>query len=194
MVYCPGKHTRWGLDMSVRDRLPSDSILNTYYAPRDFMDVYSVSLAERPDLHTVDMRVLADHILMAEIGWMSALLTLRDTVVKPFGLKTTEDLGLEETDTPLEDKKPGDRIGFFRIFRVEDNEILLGEDDWHQDFRLSIFRRTDRSPRIYASTCCKRHNVFGHVYLALILPFHKKIASTVLDTAVTHRLAPKAAS
>lgn len=179
--------------MSMRDRLPSDSILNTYYAPRDFMDVYSVSLQGRPDLQTADMRILANHILMADIGWMNALLSLRDTVVKPLGLKTTEDLGLEESGTPLEERQPGDRIGFFRIYRVEENEVLLGEDDWHQDFRLSLFRRNGHSPRIYASTCCKRHNIFGHVYLALILPFHKKIAATVLDTAVTQKLAASTA-
>ncbi|MET1414530.1 DUF2867 domain-containing protein [Roseibium sp. HPY-6] len=174
--------------MSVSDTLPNESVLHTYYSPRDYLDVFSVSLEGRPDLQEVDIRVLADHMLMADIGWMNALLSLRDKVVKPLGLKTTDDLALEQSDTPVGERQPGDRIGFFRIFRVSDNEIILGEDDWHQDFRLSLFRRQGDRPRVYASTCCKRHNLFGHAYLALILPFHKKIASTVLDNAVAQKM------
>jgi hypothetical protein len=174
--------------MSRADKLPEQSCLKAFYASDDFMDTYSVSMKGREDLLEADMRVLADHILNADVAWMKTLLRVRDRVVKPLGLKTTDDLLLEQSDLPLADRKPGDRVGFFKIYRVDENEILLGEDDWHQDFRLSIFRETGDKPRVYASTCCKRHNVFGHVYLALILPIHKKIASTVLDNAVVQKL------
>lgn len=175
--------------MSRADRLPEGSCLKEYHSPSDFMDTFSVSLQGRDDLLKADMRVLANHILMADVTWMNNLLRVRDCVVKPLGLKTTDDLLLEQSDLPFEDRQPGDRIGFFKIYSVAENEILLGEDDWHQDFRLSIFRESGAEPRIYASTCCKRHNAFGHVYLALILPFHRKIASTVLDNAVSQQLA-----
>jgi uncharacterized protein DUF2867 len=174
--------------MSRADRLPAQSCLNAYYTSGDFMDTYSVSMKGREDLLRTDMRVLADHILNADVAWMNTLLRARDRVVKPLGLKTTDDLLLEQSGLPLADRQPGDRVGFFKIYRVDENEILLGEDDWHQDFRLSIFREIGDEPRVYASTCCKRHNVFGHVYLALILPIHKKIASTVLDNAVAQKL------
>jgi Protein of unknown function (DUF2867) len=174
--------------MSRADKLPEQSCLNAYYTSGDFMDTFSVSMKGREDLLRTDMRVLADHILNADVAWMNTLLRARDRVVKPLGLKTTDDLLLEQSDLPLADRQPGDRVGFFKIYRVDENEILLGEDDWHQDFRLSIFREAGDEPRVYASTCCKRHNVFGHVYLALILPIHKKIASTVLDNAVVQKL------
>ena len=169
--------------MSQSDTLPNESLLHDYHAPGDFIDTYSVSLKGRPDLQEADIRVLADHILNADIGWMNVLLTARDRVARPFGLKTTDDLALQQSAAPVQSREPGDRIGFFRIYRVEEHEIILGEDDWHQDFRLAITRRNGKAPRVYASTCCKRHNLFGYLYLALILPFHKKIAATVLDTA-----------
>lgn len=178
--------------MSMSDKLPAESSLNTYYSSRDFMDVFSVSLKGRDDLISADMRVLADHMLMADIGWMNALLSLRDTLVKPLGLKTTATLALEQSGKPLTEREPGDRIGFFKIYQISDNEVVLGEDDWHQDFRLSIFRSEWPTSRVYASTCCKRHNFFGHAYLALILPFHKKIASSVLDHAVRQELSQAA--
>ncbi|MES0879738.1 DUF2867 domain-containing protein [Roseibium sp. SCP14] len=174
--------------MSKSDRLPEESFLNSYYAPGDYMDTFSASLEDRQDLQTADIRVLAAHILNAEIGWINALLKVRDVIVRPLGMKTTSDLAQEQLQVPLEAKQPGDRIGFFRVYRVTEHEIILGEDDWHQDFRMSIFRKTGPKPGVFTSTCCKRHNLFGHVYLALILPVHKKIAVAVLENATAQEL------
>jgi len=169
--------------MSQADTLPTDSILNAYRAPRDFLDCYSVSIKGRPDLMEADMRVLADHVLNADIRWMKALLALRDRVTGLIGMKTTDKLALEQSQLPMDQRAPGDRIGFFKIYSVTQNEIVLGEDDWHQDFRLSLLRTEGAAPKVFASTCCKRHNLAGHAYLALILPFHKLIARSVLDKA-----------
>ena len=172
--------------MSEADTLPKGSLLNAYRAPDDFLDCYSISLEGKADLGNADMRVLADHILNADIAWMRNLMALRDRIVRVVGMKTTSDLALEQAATPVAERGIGDRIGFFRIYSVEPDEIILGENDWHQDFRLSILRDTQR---IYAATCCKRHNIFGHAYLALILPFHKKIVKSVLDKAVRTKVA-----
>ena len=171
--------------MSQADILPAESRLNAYRNAGDFLDCFSVSLRSRPDLLQADMRVLANHILNADIRWMQALLALRDRLTGVIGMKTTDKLALEQSGLPLEQRQAGDRVEFFKIYSVSENEIILGEDDWHQDFRVSVLRTLGRSPRVYATTCCKRHNLAGYAYLALILPFHKLIARTVLDKAVT---------
>jgi hypothetical protein len=176
--------------MSQADTLPLESLLNAYRAPRDFLDCYSVSLKGRPDLQDADMRVLADHVLLADIPWMKALLTTRDRLTGLVGMKTTDKLAQEQSQLPLVSRTSGDRIGFFKIYSVMDEEIILGEDDWHQDFRFSLFRTTGRAPKVFAATCCKRHNLAGRAYLALILPFHKLIARSVLDKAVASGLPP----
>lgn len=175
--------------MSQSDTLPAESRLNAYRSKGDFLDCYSVSLRSRPDLLEADMRVLANHILNSDISWMRTLLTVRDRLTGLVGMKTTDRLALEQSGLPLEERQVGDRVEFFKIYSVSDNEIVLGEDDWHQDFRLSVLRTAGRSPRVFAATCCKRHNLAGYAYLALILPFHKLIARSVLDKAVTSRLA-----
>lgn len=175
--------------MSRADKLPEDSRLNAYYVSGDYLDSFSSSLKGRQDLLSADIRLVADHVLDADIGWMNRLLSARDRIVKPLGLKTTDELLRKQSGLPVSERRVGDRIGFFRIYGVEKDEIILGEDDWHQDFRLSIFRSHGDDPRVYASTVCKRHNLFGYAYLALILPFHKKIAATVLDAAVERKLA-----
>ncbi len=170
--------------MSGADTLPGRSLLNAYRAPGDFLDCYSVSMEGREDLQTADMRLLADHILCADIAWMTKLMALRDSIAGRVGMKTANTLAREQAATPIDQRGAGDRIGFFRIFRVWPDEIILGEDDWHQDFRVSIYRDMRNMPRIYAATCCRRHNVFGYAYLALILPFHKLIVKSTLDKAV----------
>ncbi|MEP4271645.1 MAG: DUF2867 domain-containing protein [Roseibium sp.] len=170
--------------MSKSEELPAKSLLNAYVARGDYLDVFSVSLQGRTDLQTADMRVLADHMLNADIGWMTSLIALRDKLVAPLGLKTTSDLARDQRAAPLTDRQPGDRIGFFRIYDMREHEIVLGEDDRHQNFRLSLSGQAGDRPRLFAATCCKRHNVFGYLYLALILPFHRKLATTLLDTAV----------
>eukprot|EP00903_Cladosiphon_okamuranus_P001244 g1242.t1 len=147
-----------------------------------------LGVPDRPDLLDADMRVLANHILNADISWMRALLAVRDRLTGLIGMKTTDKLALEQSDMPLDMRQVGDRVEFFKIYSISDNEIILGEDDWHQDFRVSVLRTNGRSPRVYASTCCKRHNLGGYAYLALILPFHKLIARSVLDKAVESRL------
>lgn len=175
--------------MSRPDTLPAASALNSYRAPGDFLDTYSISPGGRTDLLRADMRVLADHVLNADVNWMRMLLGMRDSFAGMVGMKTTRELGQDQGAHSIVDKTVGDRIGFFRIYEIAENEIILGEDDWHQDFRVSVLRASDKEPRIYASTCCKRHNLAGYAYLAAILPFHKLIVRTVLDKAVATGLA-----
>jgi hypothetical protein len=167
--------------MAIRDKLPEDSLLNTYRATDDFLDTYSIPIRGREDLQTADMRVLAERILTADIGWITALMSFRDKLAGLVGMKTAQALAQEQSTENTSRRGEGDRIGFFKIYAVSENEIILGENDWHQDFRLSLYRQRREGARIYASTCCKRHNLAGHAYLALILPFHKMIVKSMLD-------------
>ena len=167
--------------MAMTDKLPEESLLNTYRAADDYLDTFSIPIRGREDLLTADMRVLAERILMAEIGWVTALLSFRDKLAGLVGMKTTKALAQEQGADNIICKGEGDRIGFFKIYSVSEDEIILGENDWHQDFRVSVFRKRGGAARIYVSTCCKRHNLAGHAYLALILPLHKMIVKTQLS-------------
>ncbi|GAA0777256.1 DUF2867 domain-containing protein [Roseibium denhamense] len=164
--------------------LPPASRLNAYRAPSDFLDVFSISIAERPELQTMDIRLIADHMVSRDPVWVKRLLKLRDLLVKPLGLKTTADLAMVDSNPPVTERGEGDRIAFFRIFVVDNDEIVLGEDDKHQDFRLSLYRTQGADGRLFVATCCRRHNLAGHAYLWAILPFHKFIVKTGLRTAL----------
>ena len=175
--------------MAAADTLPKESLLNGYCGAKDFMDVYSGDIGSRPELLTCDIREFAVHFTKIDMPWAKTLLKLRDTTVKPLGLKTTKDLAEDAKPKRLAEVRPGDRIGFFKVYEILENELLIGEDDWHQDFRLSVYRdRKGDSPRVFLSTCCKRHNPFGYAYLALILPFHKMLVRQSIERGLERPL------
>jgi hypothetical protein len=113
------------------------------------------------------------------VPWVSALLVLRDAIVRPFGVKTTGDL----RTTPRAASE--DRIDIFRIHSVSENEVIVGEDDRHLDFRASILlrRKMDSQDELVVTTIVHCHNLAGRLYLAIISPFHRLIARTMLDGA-----------
>lgn len=84
-----------------------------------------------------------------------------------FGVKATGDLVAD------------DYIAFFPVLSRSTDEIVLGADDSHLDFRASVLlRRSDN--RLAVTTAVRCHNLLGRLYLAAILPFHVLIAIDVL--------------
>lgn len=111
------------------------------------------------------MRVLATSTVGNPPAWQKALLAARDAMVTPFGLKTSGAVGAS--------RDSDDRVDFFPVHWEGSDEIVLGEDDRHLDFRLSLLRR--RSPAgmsLIATTVVHSHNALGCTYLTRIRPFH----------------------
>jgi len=167
--------------MSRSDALPAESQLHTYARAQDFLDCYSVAFSNEWARTGATMPEIAALATTIEVLGAQPLMHLRDLIVKPMGLKTADDFDDGADATPKPKPHVGDRIGFFKIYSIGENEIILGEDDTHQDFRVSIFRATEVPSRLYLATCCQRHNAFGYLYLAAILPFHKMIVKRMLD-------------
>ena len=127
--------------------LPSQSMLHGIKQPDDFLDCYRCETS-------IDVDQAAKQAMDFPL-WVTWLMKIRNIAVTPFGLRT--DLGEGET------------IGFFPIVQRNDTEIILGFDDKHLDFRISIL--TDGN-HAYGATWVRRHNRLGRMYLALIMPFH----------------------
>lgn len=131
--------------MTIRtDTLPRASSLWSCHQPGDFLDCYSVASTLAP-------REAAAKGLSLP-GWANSLLALRNTLVRPFGLKTGA------ADQPI-----------FPTCHESDTELILGTDDRHLDFRIGLIRQDGR---IYMSTWVRPHNAWGRAYLALVMPFH----------------------
>ncbi|MFM7446888.1 MAG: DUF2867 domain-containing protein, partial [Tabrizicola sp.] len=124
------------------ETLPRASSLWSLHQPGDFLDCYSVP-------STLTPRQAAERGL-ALPGWADALLRLRNTLVRPFGLKTGE------PDKPI-----------FPTCLETDDELVLGTDDKHLNFRIGVIRN---GGRIYMSTWVHPHNLWGRGYLAAVMP------------------------
>ena len=89
-------------------------------------------------------------------GWARSLLALRNALVRPFGLKTGAVAGART-------------YGIFPVCAESADEMILGLDDRHLDFRVALVRQEGR---MYMSTWVRPHNLAGRVYLRLVMPFH----------------------
>ena len=133
-----------------------------------FADAFSIDVADI----NIDAETAARLIMGATPVWIKTLLSLRNAIVRPLGLK-----GTDETS-----KLASDRIGFFPCLSRSPGRVVLGLNDKHLDFRLAVDATTINTgaKRITATTVVKPHNFFGRVYLTTIMPFHKLIVPAML--------------
>ena len=107
----------------VRDLLPE----------ADFADAFSLTV----DDPSVDAITAAHRAMARPPGWVSALMRLRDAIVRPLGLRTGDDASLVRMD----------RIGVFPVLSKTPERVVLGLNDKHLDFRLAIdVARARRAP------------------------------------------------
>jgi hypothetical protein len=140
-------------------------------AGAEFIDAYSIVI----DNAALDARRAAEKMLARGPLWIETLLSLRNRLVAPFGLKTPLPTGTGATDT----------IGIFPVLSESPNRLVAGFNDKHLDFRVVVDVATsDHGQRVTATTLVLTHNLLGRVYLAIILPFHRLIVRTLLRQVV----------
>jgi hypothetical protein len=90
---------------------------------------------------------------------------------------------------------PGQQIGTFTIQAISDNEVVLGENDKHLDFRTSLLIRRSINSEIVISTVVRTHNnTFGKLYFFIVKPIHRIISALTVNRMVNNidkRLLPQ---
>lgn len=155
--------------------LPKESLLWSLHAPGDFIDGYRVRAAYAPR-HAAE-------IALRFPAWVRLLLRLRGLLLSPFDLKSQ---GMAAQDMSSQ-AKSGDSIAIFPVTHESAQELVLGLDDHHLDFRISFFARDGY---IHSGTWVRRHNRFGRLYLAAVMPFHILIAKQMLARLHRHAERP----
>ena len=93
---------------------------------------------------------------------------LRNLAVTPFGLKREAPVGSE-------------RIGIFPVVSASPEQVVMGFDDAHLDFRIVIEVAPDESEKLVtATTFVRTRNRLGRLYLAAVKPFHRMIVPAML--------------
>ncbi len=110
--------------MAIKSTLPYNSVLQSYVRGQDYFDSFAIDIGTNSELVGCDIRELATQFGTIEADWAKALLALRNILMRPFKLKTTDDLEADAIDKPTLQKQVGDRIAFFKIYEIYDNEII----------------------------------------------------------------------
>ena len=151
--------------------LPTTSRIDAALLQRsDYRESIDVALSKL-DLSVVDAFFA---IFGYRPGWMKAMFILRNMIAFRFGLdvsRTRDVLSVERKP----DYVAGDVMLGWTVFVHTRDELIVGRDNTHLDFRVSILR-DDAAARAHmvVSTICAAHNAFGISYLRAVLPFHKR--------------------
>jgi hypothetical protein len=156
--------------------LPSQSAVTHLYKGVNLADAFAIRL---PLGASSDPDLLARFIFSHQPSWVSKLMGVRDAIVARFGLKTGKHL-----EALASDPKAG-RVGIFKVYSTSATEIVLGEDDKHLDFRVSVLCSSGPADgrQLTISTVVHCHNLLGRAYLLVIAPFHRLVVKASLRRA-----------
>jgi len=136
-------------------------------AGAQFVDAFRISL----EGGALDARNAAQRMMGRSPRWVETLVSLRNALVAPFGLKTS---GAGE-------KAAGGLIGIFPVLSETPDRLVAGFDDHHLDFRVVVDVATfGQGQQVTATTLVRTHNLLGRAYLAIILPFHRLVVRSLL--------------
>ena len=155
-------------------KIPQDSSVGKMFPSPDYMDAFAVDI---PDGVELDIERIARNLIFKSAPWwVDALMTLRNAVVKCFGLKTG-DMSKEEAMRRFSLSNPD--LGGFKIYEHSDCEVILGADDKHLDFRASLLLERD-SRRMILTTVVRLNNWLGRAYFVPVSFFHPIIVKAML--------------
>jgi hypothetical protein len=152
--------------MIVREVTPEVDA-ETLLAGAQFAAAFCLEISDRG----LDARAAAERMMARQPRWAEALLSLRNFLVAPLGLKTSG-------------AHPGmsrDMIGIFPVVSATPDRLIAGFNDRHLDFRVVVDVTAPGGIwQVTATTVVRTHNWLGRTYLAIIMPFHRLIVPALL--------------
>jgi hypothetical protein len=166
----------------IKTKLPDNSILKNSETKYNYVDSFQGTLSDNKN--SVNSTDIGKAFFSSGPKWVAKLFVLRNKVVSIFGLKTSGEISDREQRLDNFKCEPGEQLGLFKVFNKTDNEVVLGEDDKHLNFRVSLFldkHKTDLTKKeIIISTTVEFNNWFGRLYFLPVRPLHKLIVPTML--------------
>ncbi len=162
--------------------LPQNSILNNTIKRHDYIDSYKSTVSDPQNKITAT--ALGKAFFSSSPKWVEKLFSLRNKLVSLIGLKTPVTVSDRQRQLDNFKCEKGEQLGLFKIFEKTTNEVLLGEDDKHLDFRVSLFlaplKNDVLKKEITITTTVSFNNWLGPVYFLFVKPFHKIIVTNML--------------
>jgi hypothetical protein len=156
--------------------IPNTSLAMRSLPRIDFADAFRCQL---PGNQPENIDSVTRSIFLTMPQWVAQLLELRNVIVRPFGLKTSIDAVPSNNQDKLQ---PGTAVGVFEVLdRRLNDEIMLGEDDKHLDYRVSIrLEREEKKCWVVVSTVVKFNNWLGRAYFVPVRSVHKIVVPAMM--------------
>jgi len=165
-----------------KSEIPETSILRTNNMAYDYIDSFQGKFIDK--FQNIGTTEIGKSFFASGPKWIDKLFEFRNRLVGIFGLKTSEKITDKQKMLDNFKCEKGEQIGLFKVFDKTDDEIILGEDDKHLNFRVSLFiekqNRNKTDKKLIVSTTVKFNNWFGRLYFLPVRPFHKLIVPTML--------------
>ena len=166
----------------IKSKLPDNSILNNPEKKYDYVDSFQGTITDTENKIKPDD--IGKAFFVSGPKWVEKLFAVRNKIVSIFGLKTSGNMNDRQKQLENFKCEKGERLGLFKVFDKAENEVILGEDDKHLNFRISLFlnnHKTDLTKKeIIISTTVEFKNWFGRLYFIPVKPFHRIIVPTML--------------
>lgn len=155
---------------------PKDSLVQTAFTEIHYDDTFGIQIEAR-DIALEELPIL---MFKSIPSWFYLLFKIRDWIATGLGLKTGSTFDFEKQVQQFKGN-PGEQLNLFRVYARSENELMMGENDKHLDFRLSYFK-IDHGPQteLLLSTVVHYNAPMGRLYFFFVKPFHKLIVPILL--------------
>lgn len=161
-----------------KKNVPQKALVNKYL-PVNYKDIFECTIENAPMITADDIQVA---FWTVNPKWLENLYRIRNTLVKPFGLKGDENRNREEIERCISE---GGNYGLMSVPDKSENETVLYLSDKHLSAHLSVYIEYEGNKQIISViTLVKFHNWLGYTYFYAICPFHHIVVRKMLKYAV----------
>lgn len=167
---------------SFKTSIPKDSLARKFI-PANYSDAFACEVIHTENLSADDILIEFWTVMP---GWVNTLFKLRNTLVRPFGLRTDNQENRSEDFKSM--IRNGGALGVASVVAKSENETVLLLSDQHLDAYMSVYlsRKADIQT-ITAITVVHYHNTLGKLYFFFIRPFHKIIVKSMLKRILINK-------
>lgn len=151
---------------------PENSLIYKDFGRIDYCDSFQIVNSKDKTIDSITTEVFRSS------NWVDLLMRIRNSLVKLFGLKTENKKDFTESINYPIGAKVG---GYFTVIDRNENEIVMGENDKHLNFRVAVMKKkSEQDCSIYVTTIVKFNNIWGRIYFFPVKPFHQIIVKSLL--------------
>lgn len=155
--------------------IPEESLIKTALDKTDYYDVFAIKVDNK-----VPVEVLPPLFFKVFPSWFMGLMYLREAIAGLIGLKTGKGIDVKKQLQEFSGQV-GESIALFHVLDRSQEEILMGENDSHLDFRLSFFARpVGEGTELVMATTVQFNALLGKIYFVPVRPIHKMIVPVIL--------------